>query len=627
MKYNNPDYMEEPSNPFSSLTPGMKVVQEKVTAATTPLASLPYIDQVGKKMKETRWMAQQLAADLVQAHPQCKSWVDKNVQQLGYLAKVEKCVESPVKEGYRNKCEFAIGLNPETRRLTVGFKLDPRSGSSDVGPVDHLLHVPASMKHVVKLLEAFLRTQQPYQHYDMQRCEGQWVNAVVRTTRAANHGKAQIMVLLTFCSHHMPTAEVMNVKTQVRGFFERGDGSQCGVTSVFFAEKSMQGVGTPELLLGEATVAETLQGNLKFHISPRAYFCINTAGAEVLVGAIANLAGLHRDMTILDLCCGTGALGLCLASRVGQVLGVDILGTAVEEAERNALVNRLGHCSYITGNVEDTIPRMVQAAKHEEVVAIVDPPRAGLSEKAIQQLRSSRVQKLIFVSSDPKATIRNFVDLGRATSGSFHGDPFLPTVIQPVDLFPHTTHFMTVLLMLRTSLAPSNPFSPSPSASSSSLFPAYNKPGSSEADLTETQATWLKQMVAQHGPAFTRDEWVAKFRADNAKARPAAAAPAPLPLSRPPSPEIPPMPPFPVAPTSKDPREYAKYKAEYDAYSTWYTKWGEAYAAKEEKKKSKAKGRELPDPTKVPAGTDPVAWRKYCQDTVEYWQKYDRAHQ
>ena len=96
-------------------------------------------------------------------------------------------------------------------------------------------------------------------------------------------------------------------------------------------------------------------------------------------------------MTILDLCCGTGALGLCLASRVGQVrkyvnfacfkviaaifcdrnslkvLGVDILGTAVEEAERNAAVNRLGHCSYITGNVEDAVPRMVQAAKHEEV--------------------------------------------------------------------------------------------------------------------------------------------------------------------------------------------------------------------------------------------------------------------
>ena len=294
MKYNDPDPYSAPP----TLTPGMKVVQEKVTAATTPLASLPYIEQVGKKMKETRWMAQQLATDLVAAHPQCQSWVDKNVQQFGYLAKVEKCVESPVKEGYRNKCEFAIGLNPETRRLTVGFKLDPRSGSSDVGPVDHLLHVPASMKHVVKLLEAFLRTRQPYQHYDIQRCEGQWVNAVVRTTRAGNQGQSQIMVLLTFCSQNMAVAEVMNVKTQVRGFFERGEGSQCGVTSVFFAEKGIQGIGTPELLLGEATVAETLQGNLKFHISPRAYFCINTAGAEVLVGAIANLAGLHRFLKI-----------------------------------------------------------------------------------------------------------------------------------------------------------------------------------------------------------------------------------------------------------------------------------------------------------------------------------------
>ena len=75
-------------------------------------------------------------------------------------------------------------------------------------------------------------------------------------------------------------------------------------------------------------------------------------------------------MTILDLCCGTGALGLSLASRVGQVLGVDILGTAIEEAQRNAAVNRLGHCSYVTGNVEDAVPRMVQAAKHEEVSSV-----------------------------------------------------------------------------------------------------------------------------------------------------------------------------------------------------------------------------------------------------------------
>jgi len=67
---------------------------------------------------------------------------------------------------------------------------------------------------------------------------------------------------------------------------------------------------------------------------------------------------------------------------------------------------------------------------------------------------------------------------------------------------------------------------------------------------------------------------------------------------------------------------------DYDNYSEWYNKWGEAYAAKEEKKKQKQQSsgatREMPDPNKVPAGTDPAAWRKYCQDTVEYWEKYDK---
>lgn len=159
-----------------------------------------------------------------------------------------------------------------------------------------------------------------------------------------------------------------------------------------------------------------------------------------------------------------------------------------------------------------------------------------------------------------------------------------------------------------------------------------------EEDLTTEQLAWLGQMVQQHGSTFARKEWVAKFRHDNQQASSKKASSnfpgssqatppshQPAPVARPPSPEIPPMPPFPVAPTTKDPRDYAKYKIDYDNYSEWYNKWGEAYAAKEEKKKkSTPKGREMPDPNKVPPGTDPVAWRKYCADTVEYWEKYDK---
>ena len=82
-------------------------------------------------------------------------------------------------DGYRNKCEFAIGVNPENRKLTVGFKLDPRSAAADVGPIDHLRHVPKHMKLVVHHLERYLRGTN-YKHFDYQTGTGYWVSVVVR---------------------------------------------------------------------------------------------------------------------------------------------------------------------------------------------------------------------------------------------------------------------------------------------------------------------------------------------------------------------------------------------------------------------------------------------------------------
>merc|ERR1719233_497481 len=89
------------------------------------------------------------------------------------------------------------------------------------------------------------------------------------------------------------------------------------------------------------------------------------------------------------------------------------------------------------------------------------------------------------------------------------------------------------------------------------------------------------------------------------------------------------MPTFQVAPTSHDPAAYAKYKADYDAYSSWYNTHGVLYPAKQEAKskgttdtQKASSGQKLPDPNSVPPGTDPVAWRKYCNDTREYYAKY-----
>ncbi len=94
----------------------------------------------------------------------------------------------------------------------------------------------------------------------------------------------------------------------------------------------------------------------------------------------------------------------------------------------------------------------LRRAKGSKVVAVVDPPRAGLHPKALQAIRSSKVTTLVYISCDAKAASGNFCTLARPTSNSHPGDPFVPVLAVPVDMFPHTRHFELAILFQRVSM-------------------------------------------------------------------------------------------------------------------------------------------------------------------------------
>ena len=403
----------------TNISPGLRRVLERVTEATTPLSSVSYGEQLSKKMRESKAVSDQIGAEILAANNSTKNWIDFQTNKFGHCARIDNIKESVALEGYRNKCEFAIGLNPDNRMLTVGFKLDPRSASPDVGPVDHLRHVPKRMKEVVKMLEKYLRSTK-FKHFDYQTGSGHWVTAVVKMTL-----QEETLININFVPQNLAAPELKYVKTGLRNYFEFGEGSRCKVTSLFFSEKSLSGQGSLVNLYGPDAIVETMF-DLKFLISPRAYFCINTKGAETLVNTIAMLANLHRNLTLLDICCGTGTIGLSLAQRVGNVQGVDLAGEAVDDARRNMRINKIDNAHFVAGPAEELIPQMIGQASHEEIVAVIDPPRAGIAMKAIRQLRASRIKKIVYVSSDPKSSIKNFIDLARPSSTTFFGDPFMP---------------------------------------------------------------------------------------------------------------------------------------------------------------------------------------------------------
>lgn len=356
---------------------------------------------------------------------------------------------------------------------------------------------------------------------------------------------------------------------------------------------------------------------------------------------ISKLTGLHREHTLLDICCGTGSIGLCLASRVGQVIGVDIMEDAVIDARLNANKNNVNNAEFIVGPAEDRIPDMINKAIHEDIVAVIDPPRPGLAMKALRAIRNSpRIKKVMFLSSDSRTSMKNLVDLTRPASATFKGDPFMPISMNPVDLFPHTTHTMTLFLFMRVSMyemmnphradmdkfydpvkrstsierssLQTNPSiernspvktaqPPRPTSSLDNIRSYYTKettPGKGKEDressLSKAQVDWLNQMTDGYGERFERAKWVENFIKQNhdaaLKQKAASQGPSSDPApstttsaspSKPTSVEIPPMPPWPCAPKSNDPIEHEKYKKDYDAYSYWYNTYGTLYAAQQ----------------------------------------------
>ena len=195
----------------------------------------------------------------------------------------------------------------------------------------------------------------------------------------------------------------------------------------------------------------------------------------------------------------------------------------------------------------------------------------------------------------------------------------LTRVAQPDLLHPHRAN----MELYYGGLPPYKP--PVPGEGQEVPPPPPGTEPSLQPQLTAEQTAWLDQMVKTYGSTFQRDRWVASLVQQNRESRTVA--------PRPPSPSIPPMPAFPVAPKSNSPEEYSKYKKDYDAYTDWYNKYAVLYAAKQDKKSkvtspasqsdlSEGARSKLPDPNNIPTGVDPVAWRKYCNETREYYAKF-----
>ncbi|GLC36836.1 hypothetical protein PLESTB_000777400 [Pleodorina starrii] len=225
---------------------------------------------------------------------------------------------------------------------------------------------------------------------------------------------------------------------------------------------------------------------LRFRISPTAFFQVNSPATCALYKVVGDWAAAGAKTLLLDICCGTGTIGLTMASRVHKVIGVDSVASAIEDARVNAALNGITNAEFVAGKAEDALPGILSTHAGEgspygpgDVVAVADPPRAGLHRTVLRALLGcERIRRLVFVSCNPDNLMANVAALcspadnrsgrdrgggrggrgGRGGGGGGPADmrgysggftPFRPVKALAVDLFPHTAHVEAVMLLER----------------------------------------------------------------------------------------------------------------------------------------------------------------------------------
>ncbi len=179
-------------------------------------------------------------------------------------------------------------------------------------------------------------------------------------------------------------------------------------------------------------------GPVKFTISPRSFFQVNNDGARTIYEQVRTWSGLTGTETVVDLYCGVGGISLSLADLAREVIGFEVVDSAVKDAERNARLNGIRNCRFEAGDAGHLLKELREEGQQVDLV-VLNPPRKGCDAPVLADVAALKPKRIIYVSCSP-ATLARDLDLLAAAG-------YRTRRIQPVDMFPQTHHVENVALL------------------------------------------------------------------------------------------------------------------------------------------------------------------------------------
>ena len=192
-----------------------------------------------------------------------------------------------------------------------------------------------------------------------------------------------------------------------------------------------------ETLFGDGYITDDLLG-VTFKISPMSFYQVNPIQTEKLYTIAIEGAQLTGEETIFDLYCGIGTIGICASKHAKYLYGIETVPEAIKDAKENAKINNIENAKFIVGNVEDELPKLIQEEKIQPDVVFIDPPRKGCDNVAIDTLLKLKPKKIVYISCNPATLARDLRKLN---------EEYEIKEVQPVDMFPFTSHVECVSLL------------------------------------------------------------------------------------------------------------------------------------------------------------------------------------
>ncbi|WKY11845.1 hypothetical protein Q1695_003428 [Nippostrongylus brasiliensis] len=444
--------------------------------SVTKLADVPYDEQLSQKTKTSIKLCERLLSEMRRANVE-------GVSALQAHKLLREIKPSPKTSAYRNKCEFTIGRTYDGE-LCIGF-VGGRFAQNEhhVIPIDDVDNITPMTKRIVVAVTDFVRTSglPPFDEFAR---VGVWKMLTVREFGG------DVMLIVSVNPLETPSKEEELKKQFCSRFLNQSTLVKDGfrITSLYWHSiANSSDIVDYEHIGGAPYIYESLLG-CRFRVSPSSFFQTNSHAAAVLYTTIGEACGLTTSSPITEgekdseqedgieakrakLSCDASnpdgnearTIGQCILQEFKNenkvsCVGVDLIPAAIVDARENAKCNgmRDNMCYYVAGKAEDVLPslRFTLPAGFDllnsNIVGVLDPPRCGVHDKVVLACRvMERLQRLVFVSCDPAAAMKNIVDLCRPSSKKYAGRAFSLVSIQPVDMFPQTPHIEWVTVLER----------------------------------------------------------------------------------------------------------------------------------------------------------------------------------